>query len=50
MHWMPLTIFLAVMLCGYLLADKLDKLDEIRVPKRRGEHVALLRAPKSRPA
>jgi hypothetical protein len=28
MHWMPLTIFLAVMLLAYYVADKLDKLEE----------------------
>ena len=28
MHWMPLTIFLGVMLLAYFVADKLDKLEK----------------------
>lgn len=28
MNWVPLTIFVAVLLLAYFLADKLDKLEE----------------------
>ncbi len=28
MHWIPLTIFLAVLLFAYYVANKLDKQDE----------------------
>jgi hypothetical protein len=28
MHWIPLTIFLGVLLLAYFVADKLDKLEE----------------------